>query len=288
MLTIKKLKQINVFYKFTMKPKQNLGNPAAIMATTQLAQDKGVRRLAFFLIAGILAVPAIYFGNRELKKVKAKNIMASGTKSSEYAIRLRAAMKRWGGGFWSAEQSYVRDLLPTFSFPWDGTDEATVRKIAQDIVREKNWDKVMQDYSDMFFSELLPDLRSELSESSFNSFFGVLNKEQEKQQNIRQGGTAHFKAGDTVYAFSNNAPVYDSVHTAIVKDRYEVGERMGVITKVHRMVPSGRYVYRLDQAWCVNVPYMDRCSVFAKHDDIDITSREISGLGSINPKIDIA
>lgn len=249
---------------------QNIGNPLVAAA---VAQNPTVQRFAIGLASLTVLGVGTYFGYKEYQKYRAKQVLRKGTKEVIQAVKLRAAMFT-GSDFFPAGQSFFMSMLPDISF-FNNTDERAVGKIASEIT---NWKQVQEDYSEMFFSELLSDLQSQLSSEEYKSFFAILNKDSEKDTNLQEQGRTTYAVGETIYAFKDGVISYDDINRTIKDDTWDMGEEIGVIKKTFALtrdgVKTGKYIYLVDKSWCAIV----NCDIYVRHEDVDNVKRELNGI----------
>jgi hypothetical protein len=269
--------------------KDNLGNPLAIAAGAQAAnsfvQNKTVQKVGKVVLIGGVSIVGIMFTRAQLRKSRARRVMRKGTPEVQQAINLRIAMK--GSNAFPSEKGFnFFTSLPTpFGVLWDlpdGTDEDLIYKTAAKI---SNWPQVQKDYKDIFYKELISDLRDELDNDELEQFYNVLNrlntKDTDTATTTTSSGTKvnHYRVGELVYAVRDGVKDFLNEQLFTVDDTYDIGDEIGKITKV--LIKNGKVVYQLEHdGFCI--PYLKRCSdYYVRHEDVT-NMDNLSGLGKID------
>ena len=257
---------------------ENLGNPAAIATVgSQIVSSPTVQKVA--KVGGAILITAVLasVANKYYKIKKAKNTIRKGTKAVQQAIKLRTAMKRWGGGTFPHQSSILSSFIlgSNFSFP-DGTDEDAIGDIAAEIT---DWVQVQKDYYSIFWTELLSDLQSELDSEEFSSFFAILNREEAVNDLLKETPKGHFSLGEEIFALNNGVKLYDDIGLNEVVDKYNAGEEIGDITKVAKN-KKGEYLYQVRELVFV-FPYYKYMWVRGKDVTNDPASNGLRGINQI-------
>lgn len=234
------------------KKKNNLGNPMMVAALAPKAADLAEKVVPKLLTAGAI-LAGIYFGRREYKKHRARQVMEKGTIPVQQALFLRSAMFRWGSGGLS-KMSFIP--LPTIP---DGTDEEMMYQVAAQI---NDWPQVQKDYRGMFDSDLTTDMQEELKPEELQKFFNILNRLE-----IAAEQTAFYEKGDKLYALNDGTKRYHNNDEWEVEDSVDLGEYVG---KIEQVLPN-------EQAYLVNVGWFSVGLNKVKHSDVT-TDDSLAGL----------
>lgn len=261
---------------------KNLGNPAAAAAAVEIAKNPTFQKGVKIVGGGLLLVGGGLLARRFYKIQKSKKTIRKGTKAVQQAIKLRSAMKSWGGGTFPHQSSILSSFIfgsAGFTIP-DGTDEGAIGKVAAEIT---NWPLVQKEYNAIFWTELLGDLQSELSAEELNSFFAILNREETRDQEIKKTPHGHYSAGEVIYALNNRTKSYDEPALKNVMESYDAGEEIGEIKEVAKL-KDGTILYRLREffipgdSW-LGVPGL--YYIWLRHDDVT-NDPDIDGLSGID------